>query len=229
MTGSSTGWSRICGGGGLRKKSVAGSPSSSLMIRGGGIVRILIRRAADSVQRGVTKTTKNGRARFVDADPALLGALKRLRATKAEILIELAKPGVYIFGNDAGELRNPKRITDIRWRRIEQAHKKLGEDAFPRIPHARSALPTCNDPARTRGTPKGSAGASWSRLNLDHNGSSPSRHRDHAAHRRRSFAAPFRVACPIRRPMNGNERPGRDINYLVRVVFVQCPRRCLGS
>lgn len=96
--------------------------------------RISIRRAADSVLRGVVKSTKNGRARVVDADKALLASLKKLRATKATISLELAKPGAYIFGNDAGELRNPKRITDIWSRRIEQAHKKLGEDVFPRIP-----------------------------------------------------------------------------------------------
>lgn len=95
--------------------------------------RISIRRAADSVQRGVTKTPKNGRARVVDADAALLSTLKSFRATKAQISLELAKPGAYIFGNGAGELRNPKRITDIWTRRIEQAHKKLGDDAFPRI------------------------------------------------------------------------------------------------
>lgn len=96
--------------------------------------RISIRRAADSALKGVVKPTKSGRARVVDADATLLAALKKLRTTKASISLELVRPGAYVFGNDAGELRNPKRITDIWARRVEQAHKKLGEDAFPKMP-----------------------------------------------------------------------------------------------
>ncbi len=96
--------------------------------------RISIRRAADSAERGQAKSTKSGRARIVDADAALLVAIKVLRATKAEISRELVRPGVNIFGNEAGELRNSKRITDTRTRRITQAHKTLEEDTFPKMP-----------------------------------------------------------------------------------------------
>lgn len=96
--------------------------------------RISIRRAVNSAKRGETKLPKSSKPRVVDADATLLRELKRLRSANAELSLELVKPGAYIFAHDDGRLRDPKRITDIWTRRVEQAHKKLGDDAFPRIP-----------------------------------------------------------------------------------------------
>ena len=94
--------------------------------------RIAIRRAVDSATRDRTKTPKSGSARVIDADQALMAALKSLKATRGLLALDLARDTAYIFGNDEGRLRDPVLVTNA-WRRRVAGAQKVIED-LPHIP-----------------------------------------------------------------------------------------------
>ncbi|MBF4568511.1 site-specific integrase [Plantibacter sp. VKM Ac-2880] len=76
--------------------------------------RISIRRAVDHTRPGVVKGTKTGSSRAVDIDGDLCDQLRRFRALRGSVSLDLARADSYIFASEAGEIYNPKNIT-ARW------------------------------------------------------------------------------------------------------------------
>ncbi|WP_022900727.1 tyrosine-type recombinase/integrase [Humibacter albus] len=96
--------------------------------------RIAIRRAADSIEIGTTKLPKNSKARVVDVDDDFLGALRTWRATRGAISLDLARPSAYLFGDAAGLLINPNRVTN-RWSVRVKAYQRAHPNAeLPSLP-----------------------------------------------------------------------------------------------
>lgn len=95
--------------------------------------RIAIRRSLDTTEANTTKLTKTGGARVVDVDDTVLSVLRSYRAKRAQLSLELARAGAYIFGNLEGGSRSPNEVSR-RWRtRVRQARAYLGEDQLPTI------------------------------------------------------------------------------------------------
>lgn len=94
--------------------------------------KISIRRAADSAAKGETKVTKSGKARVIDADAQLLAELKKLKALRGTLSLDLARPNAFLFSYDDGRLRDPAVVSN-RWKRRTTAAGKVIED-LPHIP-----------------------------------------------------------------------------------------------
>jgi integrase len=95
--------------------------------------RISVRRATDSTQRNVVKSTKTGGSRVVDVDLETLDILRKWKALRGSLALDLVRPSAYVFGNLAGEGRSPHAITDIWAYRIRQACEALGGDGLTPI------------------------------------------------------------------------------------------------
>lgn len=105
--------------------------SEALALRWGDLdtvnMKLAIRRAVDSGKPGHVKPPKSGQSRVIDLSADDVKAFKEWKATRAQISFEFAKPGAYIFGNDAGALRSPNEI-GRRWSyRTNRAMKEVPE------------------------------------------------------------------------------------------------------
>lgn len=95
--------------------------------------RVALRRSVDTTRRDATKSTKTGAARPIDVDDATVEVLRRWKATRGAIALDLARPHAFVFGDDNGRLRNPDDI-GRRWdHRVAAARASLGEDRLPRL------------------------------------------------------------------------------------------------
>ncbi|WP_072687800.1 tyrosine-type recombinase/integrase [Rhodococcus marinonascens] len=97
--------------------------------------RITIRRALDSSQagKGEVKGTKTGRTRVVDIDPATVDVLKAHRAVRGSLSLSLARGDALVFGNDAGEPRNVRSVSNSWAHRVRKAQGKLGVEIVPTL------------------------------------------------------------------------------------------------
>lgn len=88
-------------------------------------MRISIRRAVNTEDWSLTKTTKTGSARVIDMDAETLKVLASYKVARAELSFELAKADAYVFADDDGKLRSPDAMTS-RWdRRLKWAMAKF--------------------------------------------------------------------------------------------------------
>lgn len=95
--------------------------------------RIALRRAADTTARDATKTTKTGSARPIDIDASTIDVLRKWKATRGAIALDLARPEAYVFGDYSGRLRKPDDI-GRRWdHRVAKARAVIGADNLPRL------------------------------------------------------------------------------------------------
>jgi integrase len=90
--------------------------------------RISVRRATNPVVRHETKSTKTGRSRVLDIDSDTVADLKAWKALRGSISLDLARPGAFVFGNLAGEMRSPNEVGQ-RWNyRLREARAHFGEE-----------------------------------------------------------------------------------------------------
>ncbi|WP_083543583.1 tyrosine-type recombinase/integrase [Rhodococcus sp. 2G] len=94
-----------------------------------------IRRALDSSQtgKGSVKGTKTGRNRVVDIDDGTVEVLRSHRATRGSLSLGLARGEALVFGNDSGEPRNVRSVSNSWGHRVGKAQAKLGADALPSL------------------------------------------------------------------------------------------------
>lgn len=91
--------------------------------------RLSLRRAADVTQRDVTKPPKSGSARSIDLDSETVDVLKKYKAVRGLIALDLARPEAYIFANLEGRIRSPNEV-GRRWSyRVRRA-----QDDLPGLP-----------------------------------------------------------------------------------------------
>lgn len=76
--------------------------------------RIAVRRAANSIKHGETKATKSGKPRVIDLDESIVDAMKAWKAVRGSLSLDLARADAVIFGDMAGNVINPNRVTG-RW------------------------------------------------------------------------------------------------------------------
>lgn len=114
---------------GLRRGEALALKWSDLNLDDG---RISVRRATDSTQAGVTKSTKTGSARVVDVDPTLVAALRSWKVERGSINLNLARQTAWVFGDVEGNLFTPKNIT-ARWDVRVKAARRRPE--FADLPH----------------------------------------------------------------------------------------------
>ncbi|MET3769433.1 integrase [Marisediminicola sp. UYEF4] len=76
--------------------------------------RISIRRAAEATVRNATKTTKTGQARVVDIDERTAEGLRRWKAARGSLSLDLARAGAYVFGTIENTVPNGNAISN-RW------------------------------------------------------------------------------------------------------------------
>lgn len=87
--------------------------------------RISVRRAANSIKHGETKSTKSGKPRVIDLDVSLIDALRAWKAVRGSLSLDLARADAVIFGDLAGHVVNPNRITG-RWAARVAAARRAG-------------------------------------------------------------------------------------------------------
>lgn len=89
--------------------------------------RISVRRAANSIKHGETKSTKSGKPRVIDLDASVLEALKAWKAVRGSLSLDLARADAVIFGDLAGSVINPNRVTG-RWAARVAAARRAGTE-----------------------------------------------------------------------------------------------------
>lgn len=95
--------------------------------------RLAIRRAADTINPRMVKSTKANGARVVDLDQGTIEALKAWKVLRGSLSLSLARADAYIFGNLDGELRSPNEV-GRRWRtRVMRAAEHYGDDLLKPI------------------------------------------------------------------------------------------------
>jgi integrase len=90
--------------------------------------RLAIRRAADTINPRMVKSTKANGARVVDLDQDTIDALKGWKVLRGSLSLSLARADSFMFGNLDGDVRSPNEI-GRRWRtRVMRAQAHYGED-----------------------------------------------------------------------------------------------------
>ena len=105
--------------------------------------RISIRRAVNTEDWAVTKTTKTGSARVIDVDTETLRILASYKTARAEVSFTLVKADAYVFGDDEGKLRSPDAMTsrwDRRLRAIVKTHPTLPRVTLKGLRHTHATL-----------------------------------------------------------------------------------------
>ncbi|NLE78302.1 MAG: site-specific integrase [Rhodococcus sp.] len=94
-----------------------------------------VRRALDSSQtgKGSVKGTKTGRNRVVDIDEKTVEVLRSQRAVRGSVSLGMARADSLVFGNDAGEPRNVRSVSNSWGHRVRKAQGKLGAEAVPSL------------------------------------------------------------------------------------------------
>lgn len=94
-----------------------------------------VRRALDSSQtgKGSVKGTKTGRNRVVDLDERTVEVLRAHRGVRGSVSLTLARGEALVFGNDAGEPRNVRSVSNSWTHRVRKAQAKLGADTVPTL------------------------------------------------------------------------------------------------
>nr|WP_244964104.1 site-specific integrase [Pseudoclavibacter helvolus] len=87
--------------------------------------RISVRRAANSIKHGETKGTKSGKPRVIDLDESVVEVLKAWKAVRGSLSLDLARADAVIFGDTAGNVINPNRVTG-RWAARVAAARRAG-------------------------------------------------------------------------------------------------------
>ncbi|MDT2010318.1 site-specific integrase [Rhodococcus opacus] len=96
---------------------------------------IIVRRALDSSQtgKGEIKGTKSGRSRNVDIDTDTVDVLKAHRAVRGSLSLSCARGDALVFGDDSGEPRNVRSVSNSWKHRVGKAQGKLGVEAVPAL------------------------------------------------------------------------------------------------
>lgn len=96
-------------------------------------LRVSVRRSTDHTRPGVVKGTKTGSSRAVDIDATLRDTLKRYKAVRGSISLDLARSDSYVFADFSGVIFNPKNIT-ARWDvRLKAAQRTPALANLPRV------------------------------------------------------------------------------------------------
>lgn len=91
---------------------------------------ISVRRASDSGLRKAIKPTKTYKSRAVLMDDESLEVLRRHKATRASLGLQLVRGEAFVFGNLDGSVRNPGDIGEKWSKRV-----KLAQKAIPGLGH----------------------------------------------------------------------------------------------
>ncbi|OZE79289.1 hypothetical protein CH304_20165 [Rhodococcus sp. 15-649-1-2] len=96
---------------------------------------VTVRRALDSSQtgKGDVKGTKTGRTRRIDIDADTVASLRAHRAVRGSLALSMARGDALVFGNDTGEARNVRAVSNGWGMRVRRARAHLGDDALPTL------------------------------------------------------------------------------------------------
>ena len=88
-------------------------------------------RAADSANRGKTKSTKTYQNRVIDLTGETIDCLLKYREERSNLGPEFVLPNAWVFGTDDNRLRDPNDVTR-RWSRVvKRAQKYFGQSFLP--------------------------------------------------------------------------------------------------
>jgi integrase len=84
-------------------------------------------------QRLVEGLTKTGQSRVIDLDAGTVAALRRYRAARENVSVDLVRDSALVLSGIEGGRRHPDRFSRSFGTQLTRARKALGEEALPVI------------------------------------------------------------------------------------------------